>query len=80
VLKAPIAFELKLDRIIPVGGDHLVLGKVLRVQMNSAAYAGNYKVAIDKWRPLASLAGDFAGLTPPFSIGQKDPTLDVTRS
>lgn len=72
VLEAPISFELKLDRIIPVGVDHLVLGKVVRVQIDAAAYAGNYKIAIDEWKPLASLAGDFAGLMPSFSYGQKD--------
>ncbi len=72
VLEAPIAFELKLDRIIPVGGDHLVLGKVVRVQIDAAAYAGNYKIAIDDWKPLASLAGDYAGIKPTFSIVQKD--------
>ncbi|MCE5173311.1 flavin reductase family protein [Paenibacillus profundus] len=72
VLEAPIAFELKLDRIISVGDDHLVLGKVERVQIDSAAYAGNYKTAIEQWKPLASLAGDFAGLTPSFSLGQKE--------
>ncbi|WP_342672478.1 flavin reductase family protein [Paenibacillus tianmuensis] len=68
VLEAPIAFELKLDRIIPVGGDHLVLGIVERVQVDSAAYAGNFKIATENLKPLASLAGDFAGLTSTFSI------------
>lgn len=47
VLEAPIAFELKLDRIIPVGGDHLVLGIVERVQVDSSANAGNYKTAAE---------------------------------
>ncbi|MDK8180127.1 flavin reductase family protein [Paenibacillus sp. UMB4589-SE434] len=68
VLEAPIAFELKLDRIIPVGGDHLVLGIIEHVQMDPASYAGNFKTAVDKWKPLASLAGDYAGLTTTFSL------------
>ncbi|MNO80662.1 Flavin reductase like domain protein [compost metagenome] len=72
VLEAPIAFELKLDRIIPVGGDHLVLGIVVRVQIDAVVYAGNYKTTIDEWKPLASLAGDFAGIKSSFSIVQKD--------
>jgi len=71
VLEAPISIELKLDQIIPVGGDYLVLGNVVCVQIDEAIYAGNYKIAIDKWKPLASLAGDFAGLRPSFSYGQK---------
>ncbi|WP_253956893.1 hypothetical protein [Paenibacillus oleatilyticus] len=68
VLEAPIAFELKLDRISPVGGDHLVLGIVQRVQVDSAAYAGNYKTETERWKPLASMAGDYAGLTSAFSF------------
>ncbi|WKT75106.1 flavin reductase family protein [Lysinibacillus fusiformis] len=72
VLEAPISIELMLDQIIPVGGDSLVLGKVKCIQIDKAIYAGNYKIAIDKWKPLASLAGDFAGLMPSFSYGQKD--------
>lgn len=72
VLEAPISIELMLDQIIPVGGDSLVLGKVKCIQIDKAVYAGNYKIAIDKWKPLASLAGDFAGLMPSFSYGQKD--------
>ncbi|EPY08714.1 protein of dim6/ntab family [Paenibacillus alvei TS-15] len=68
VLEASIAFELKLDRIIPVSGDQLVLGIIEHVQMEPASYAGNYKQAVDKWKPLASLAGDYAGLTSTFSL------------
>ncbi|MFD2115629.1 flavin reductase family protein [Paenibacillus yanchengensis] len=71
VLEAPISIELKLDQIIPVGVDHLVLGKVECVQIDEAIYAGNYKIAIDKLKPLASLAGDFAGLTPSFAYKLK---------
>lgn len=66
VLEAPIAFELTLDRIIPVGQDHLILGTILRVQVDPEAYSGDYKTNIDAWRPLASLAGDFAVLGPRF--------------
>ncbi|MFS0594882.1 flavin reductase (DIM6/NTAB) family NADH-FMN oxidoreductase RutF [Cytobacillus horneckiae] len=69
VLEAPIAFELKLDRIIPVGEDHLILGTVEHVQLDPSVYAGDYRIEINKWNPLASLAGDFSGLTPTFSIG-----------
>jgi flavin reductase (DIM6/NTAB) family NADH-FMN oxidoreductase RutF len=72
VLEAPIAFELKLDRIIPVGEDHLILGTVEHVQVDHSVYGGDFKIEINSWKPLASLAGDFSGLTPPFSIGPAD--------
>lgn len=71
VEEAPISIELKLDQIIPVGVDHLVLGKVVCIQIDKAVYAGNYKIDVDKLKPLASLAGDFAGLSPSFSYESK---------
>lgn len=71
VLESPISIELTLDQIIPLGVDHLVLGKVECVQIDEAIYAGNYKIDISKLKPLASLAGDFAGLTPSFAYEAK---------
>ncbi|MCG7378146.1 flavin reductase family protein [Paenibacillus sp. ACRSA] len=68
VKESPIAFELTLDRIIPVGTDHVILGKVEHVRVNAEAYAGSYKIALDSWQPLASLAGDYAMITPAFSV------------
>ncbi|MCM3267948.1 hypothetical protein [Paenibacillus elgii] len=58
VFEAPIAFELKLDRIIPVGGDHLVLGIVERVQVDSSANAGNYKTAGELWKAWLEITRD----------------------
>lgn len=68
VLESPIAFELTLDRIIEVGTDHVVLGKVKHVRVDAEAYASHYKIAIESWQPLASLAGDFALMKPAFSV------------
>ncbi|WP_158735749.1 flavin reductase family protein [Alteribacillus sp. YIM 98480] len=68
VQESPIAFECKLDKIIPVGTDHMVLGQVQRARVDEAAYAGNFKTDIEKWKPLARLAGDYAALTPSFRL------------
>ncbi|MFX3648851.1 MAG: flavin reductase family protein [Paenibacillus sp.] len=68
VLESPIAFELTLDRIIAVGTDHLVLGKVEHVRVDAEAYAGHYKIALESWQPLASLAGNYALMKPAFSV------------
>ncbi|MFP3387872.1 hypothetical protein [Brevibacillus sp. SIMBA_040] len=69
VREAPIAFELTLDRIIPVGTDHLVLGIVKCVHINPLVYAGEFKIDIDALQPLASLAGNFAEIKPAFLLG-----------
>ncbi|WP_419890494.1 hypothetical protein [Paenibacillus xylanexedens] len=65
---SPIAFELTLDRIIAVGTDHLVLGKIKHARVNAEVYAGHYKIAIESWQPLASLAGDYALMKSIFSV------------
>ncbi|MDC0759447.1 flavin reductase family protein [Brevibacillus sp. AG] len=68
VRQAPIAFELSLNQIIPLGSDHVVLGTVECVHIDPAAYAGDFKLAIESWEPLASLAGDFATISRPFTF------------
>ncbi|WP_059104486.1 flavin reductase family protein [Shouchella shacheensis] len=68
VREAPIAFEIRLDQVIPIGEDHLVLGQVQRVRVEQSAYLGNYKINIDGWKPLARLAGNYAGLTDSYSL------------
>ncbi|MFB5663411.1 flavin reductase family protein [Alteribacillus sp. HJP-4] len=66
--ESPIAFECKLDQIIPVGSDHLVLGEIVKARFSDDIYLGNYKTDIDNWKPLARLAGDYASLSPSFRL------------
>ncbi|SFM28482.1 flavin reductase family protein [Salibacterium qingdaonense] len=68
VQEAPISFECVLDQVIPVGTDHLVLGRAQRVHVETKAYAGHYRIDIDQLKPLARLAGDYAGLTQRFFL------------
>lgn len=68
VQESPIAFECKLDRIIEVGTDHMVLGQIQHACVDESAYLGNYKIDIDNWKPLARLAGDYASITPSFNL------------
>lgn len=51
-----------------MGTDHLVLGKVEYVRVGAEAYAGRYKISIESWQPLASLAGDYVLIKPAFSV------------
>ncbi|ASK62518.1 hypothetical protein CFK37_10340 [Virgibacillus phasianinus] len=68
VKESPIAFECKLDRIIEVGTDHMVLGQIQCASIDESAYLGNFKVDIENWKPLARLAGDYASLSPSFKL------------
>ncbi|MFB4163872.1 flavin reductase family protein [Alteribacillus sp. JSM 102045] len=72
VKESPIAFECKLDKIIPVGSDHMVLGQVQRARIDDSAYLGNFKTDIENWKPLARLAGDYASLTPAFKLPREE--------
>lgn len=60
VLEAPINMECKLDRIIEVGTDRLILGRVVCYHIKDEIYMGNYKVDLEKLRPVGRLAGNYA--------------------
>ncbi|WP_158738091.1 flavin reductase family protein [Alteribacillus sp. YIM 98480] len=68
VKESPIAFELKLDQILPIGVSHFVLGKVVHIHVHKDIYVDSYKTDIEKWKPLARLAGDYASITTPYSL------------
>ncbi|MGN7414686.1 hypothetical protein [Paenibacillus sp. SAF-068] len=38
------------------------------VRVDAEAYASHYKIAMESWQPLASLAGDYALMKPAFSV------------
>lgn len=70
VQEAPIAFELSLENLLSIGTDHLVLGRILNIRIDNSIYLGDYKIDIEKWRPLARLAGDYSGITKPYKLGK----------
>lgn len=67
VVKAPrvgealISTECALDQIIPVGGDHLVLGKVVRFHIRDDIYKDG-RVDLESLDPLGRLAGNYTKL------------------
>jgi flavin reductase (DIM6/NTAB) family NADH-FMN oxidoreductase RutF len=67
VVKAPrvaeslISSECVLDRKIPLGGDHLVLGRVVRFHIRDEIYA-NGRVDLASLDPLGRLAGNYTKL------------------
>ncbi|MGH3088780.1 MAG: flavin reductase family protein [Rubrobacteraceae bacterium] len=67
VVKAPrveealISSECALDRILPVGGDHLVLGRVIRFHIRDDIYK-NGRVDLEALDPLGRLAGNYTKL------------------
>ncbi len=67
VVKAPkvgealISTECALDQILPVGSDHLVLGRVLRFHIRDEIYKDG-RVDLESLDPLGRLAGNYTKL------------------
>ncbi|UJF26701.1 flavin reductase family protein [Planococcus sp. 107-1] len=66
--EAPISFELELDRIIELGSDHLILGRVVHYHIKDEYYLGNYKVDLDKLKPLGRIAHQYSEMHGFFSL------------
>ncbi|MBD1382316.1 flavin reductase family protein [Metabacillus arenae] len=60
VLESPINMECKLDRIIEVGTNHLVLGRLVCYHIKDDVYIENYKVNTEKLQPIGRLGGNYA--------------------
>lgn len=67
VVKAPrvqealISSECEVQQILPVGGDHLILGKVVRFHIRDDLYE-NGRIDLEALDPLGRLAGNYTKL------------------
>lgn len=66
--ESPISIELELNRIIPLGNDHLVIGNVVHYHIKDEYYLGNYKVNLEKLDPLGRLAGNYSEIRDLFTL------------
>lgn len=60
VKEAPIHMECKLEQIIKLGSDHLIIAKMVHYHIDDDYYLGNYKVNLEKLQPLGRLAGNYS--------------------
>lgn len=67
VREALISSECALDQILPVGGDHLVLGRVVRFHVRDDIYE-NGRVDLETLDPLGRLAGNYTKLGGVFEL------------
>ncbi|TLS35597.1 flavin reductase family protein [Pseudalkalibacillus caeni] len=68
VKESPIQMECKLNQIIQLGTDHLVIGEMVLYHIEEDYYLGNYKVDFEKLRPLGRLAGNYSESTEFFTL------------
>lgn len=72
VAESPVNMECKLERIIPVGANHLVLGRLVCYHISDEVYLANDKVNPHTLKPIGRMAGDYAYIRDFFSLPLKD--------
>lgn len=77
IADAPVAFECRLEQIVPLGDPaaaEIIVGRVLLVHVRDDVYRDGY-VLLDALQPVARLAGDgYARVSDTFSLAR--PRLD----
>ncbi|WP_404331996.1 flavin reductase family protein [Mesobacillus maritimus] len=68
VKEAPIQMECKLEQIIQLGTDHLIIGRMVHYHIQNEYYLGNYKINLEKLDPLGRLAGSFSEMKGLFQL------------
>ncbi|SEB14896.1 NADH-FMN oxidoreductase RutF, flavin reductase (DIM6/NTAB) family [Thalassobacillus cyri] len=70
VEESPIQLECELENVIPVGDhSHMVLGRVVHFHIKDEYYSGNFKINVEKLKPLARISGpNYARLDDYFSL------------
>ncbi len=77
VVKAPrveeagVSMECVLDRILPLGTDHLVLGRMVRFHVRDELYE-NGRIDVAGLDPLGRLAGDYTKVETIFGLPLED--------
>lgn len=56
--EAGVSMECVLERVLPLGADHLVIGRVVRFHVGDELYGENDRIDVAKLDPLGRLAGD----------------------
>ena len=78
VIKAPrvgeagVSMECVLDHVLPFGTDHLVIGRVIRFQVEDGLYGENGRIDVAKLDPLARLAGNYTRIETIFELHAED--------
>lgn len=73
VLEAAVSMECVLDRIIPIGTDSLVLGRMVRFHILDDLYGGTGRIDVSGLDPLGRLAGDYTRVETIFDLPLEDP-------
>ncbi len=67
VAEAGVSMECRLDRVLPLGTDHLVLGRIVRFHVRDELYE-NGRIDVAKLQPLGRLAGNYTKVETIFEL------------
>ncbi|SDJ26784.1 flavin reductase family protein [Salimicrobium halophilum] len=71
IKEAPIQMECKVDRIIELGTDHMIIGEMIMYHIEEDYYLGNEKVDFEKLQPLGRFAGNYSESKDFFTLPRK---------
>ncbi len=71
VEEAGVSMECLLDRILPLGTDHLVIGRMVRFHVRDELYE-NGRIDVAKLQPLGRLAGNYTKVETIFELPADD--------
>lgn len=71
VEEAGVSMECVLDRIIPLGSDHLVIGRMVRFHVRDELYQDG-RIDVNGLQPLGRLAGNYTKVETIFDLPSED--------
>lgn len=72
VEEAGVSMECVLDRVLPLGTDHLVIGRMVRFHVRDELYGENGRIDVASLDPLGRLAGDYTKVETIFDLPADD--------
>ncbi len=70
--EAGVSMECVLDRVLELGSDHLVLGRMVRFHVRDELYTVSGRIDVAKLQPLGRLAGDYTKIETIFALPTED--------
>jgi flavin reductase (DIM6/NTAB) family NADH-FMN oxidoreductase RutF len=71
VKEAGVSMECVLDRVLELGTDHLVIGRMVRFHVRDELYE-NGRINVEKLQPLGRLAGNYTKVETIFDLPSED--------
>lgn len=70
--EAGVSMECVLDRVLPLGTDHLVIGRMVRFHVRDELYGENGRIDVGSLNPLGRLAGNYTKVETIFELPSDD--------